>query len=256
MPSNTKGYTPLSVVMIVKNEEHRIRKCLEAVAWADEIVVLDTGSQDNTPQTCAELGAKVYHLDKWEGFGKARQRAVSLASNDWVFSLDADEIVSSRLQQAITTLRNEGFGDFIYRVKVQSYYLNKAIRFCGWQNEWHNRIFNRRESNFNAELVHETVLTSLPAYKLQGTLHHYTYPTKAMHKAKMELYGKLGAEKMAAAGKKSSPAKAVSRACFTFIKMFLLKGGVLDGLPGFKLCVTTAWGTWYKYHTLWKLNKS
>lgn len=256
MPSKTPGYTPLSVVMIVKNESHRIRKCLEAVAWADEIVVLDTGSQDSTPQTCAELGAKVYHLEKWEGFGKARRQAVSHASNDWVFSLDADEVVSPRLQQAIITLRDQGFGNYIYRVKVQSYYLNKIIRYCGWQNEWHNRIFNRLESNFNTELVHESVVSSLPVCKLSGTLHHYTYPTEAMHKAKMELYGNLGAQKMHVAGKKSNPFKALARASFTFIKMYLLKGGILDGLLGFKLCLTTAWGTWYKYHILWKLNKS
>ncbi|MCK9309885.1 MAG: glycosyltransferase family 2 protein [Candidatus Cloacimonetes bacterium] len=256
MPSNTQSYTHISVVMIVKNESQSIKKCLDSVAWADEIVVLDTGSTDDTPKICSAMGAKVFYLDKWDGFGKARQKAVSLASNDWVFSLDADEIVSPGLQKLILHLQHSGFGDCAYRVKVQSYYLGKRIRYCGWQNEWHTRLFNRQDGNFNSEAVHESIVCSKPICKLPGTLHHYTYPTTAIHKAKMTLYGDLGANKLHSKGKASNPIKALMRGSFTFFKMYFLKAGFLDGRHGFNLCKTTAWGTWYKYMVLWKLKES
>jgi len=248
--------SPISIVMIVKNESDKIEKCLQAVSWADEIVVLDTGSTDDTANKCQAMGAKVFYLDKWEGFGRARQKVVSLASNDWVFSLDADEIVSPELKESIMRLQQDGFGDCAYRVKVQSYYMGKKISYCGWQNEWHTRVFNRQDGNFNTEAVHESIVCNKPTCRLAGTLHHYTYPTTAIHKAKMKLYGELGAKKLLSKGKTSCPVKAIMRGFFTFFKMYVLKAGFLDGRHGFNLCKTTAWGTWYKYYSLWKLKES
>ena len=245
--------TALSVVLIVKNESDKIAKCLQAVAWADEIVVLDTGSTDDTVSICQALGARVFHLEQWEGFGNAKRQAVSLASNDWILSLDADEIVSSALKQHILRAQQDGFGDCVYRVERISYYLGKRIRFCGWQNEWHTRLFNRQDSNFNTKLVHESIVHNKPRCDLQGSLYHYTYPTAAIHKAKMKLYGDLGAKNLLGKGKTSNPVIAVARGSFTFFKMYVLQAGFLDGKHGFNLCKTTAWGTWYKYYALWKL---
>ena len=243
----------LSAVMIVKNESAVISRCLEAISWVDEIVALDTGSEDNTPQICQSYGAKVFHLTKWQGFGKARQEAVSLASNDWVFSVDADEVVSPQLKQSLLTLCGAGEGKYAYRIKVQSYYLGKKIRFCGWQNEWHLRVFNRQKGTFSNAVVHESVVTNQALGKLAGVLHHYTYPTMEVHHNKMKLYGDLGAKKMYDRGQKSNALKALLRGGFTFVKMYIFKLGFLDGREGFLLCQTTAWGTWYKYRQLAKL---
>ncbi len=248
--------TPISVVMIVKNEEAIIKRCLNAASWADEIVVLDTGSSDSTPQICKDLGAKVSYLDKWEGFGKARQQACSLASNDWVLSLDADEIVSEELAETLQKLRETRLEKASYRVRIRSHYLGKAINYCGWQKETHIRLFNRNWAGYNDALVHESLLSSVPVLCLSGTIEHYTYPTKARHLEKMKLYGSLGAEKLYNSGKKTSLAEAGLRAAFTFLKMYLLKLGFLDGWQGWELCKTTAWGTWYKYWLLWKKQKS
>ena len=256
MEVSKQSYTPISVVMIVKNETQIIRSCLRNVNWADEIIVLDTGSTDDTAKICFELGAKVFFAEKWEGFGKARQHAVSLASNEWIFSLDADELVSPSLQTEIKELRIHGFNDDAYRLNVKSYYLGKEIKFCGWQNESHVTLFNRQKGNFNDALVHESVKIEGHIGKLKGVLYHHTYPTKQIHIDKMIHYGKLGAIKMSNLGSKSSPLKAILRAAFTFIKMYILKGGFLDGKYGIDLCKTSAWGTWYKYYQLWKLNRS
>jgi len=256
MEVSKQNYTPISVVMIVKDEASIIESCLSTVSWADEIVVLDTGSSDNTPKICRDIGVRVYHSEKWEGFGKARQHAVSLASHDWIFSLDADEFVSPQLQEEIKQLRMDGFKFDAYRLIVKSYYLGKRINYCGWQNESHVTLFNRQKGNFNSALVHESVKIQGRVGKLKGVLHHHTYPTKEVHIDKMIRYGNLGAQKLRMLGKKSSPLKALSRATFTFLKMYVLKGGFLDGKNGFNLCKTTAWGTWYKYHQLWRLSDS
>ncbi len=248
--------TPISVVMIVKNEEAIIQRCLNAVTWADEICVLDTGSSDRTPQICRELGARVHHLAKWEGFGKARQQACALASNDWILSLDADEVVSPMLATQLQELRENGLEKASYRVNVRSHYLGKAIRYCGWQKETHIRFFNRQWAGFNDALVHESLLSQVPEKTLSGQLDHYTYPTRARHLEKMRFYGALGARKLYASGKRTSLVAGFLRAGFTFAKMYLLKLGFLDGKAGWELCKTTAWGTWYKYYLLWKMQKS
>jgi glycosyltransferase involved in cell wall biosynthesis len=249
------GYTPISIVMIVKNEAKIIRPCLKAAAWADEIVVLDTGSTDSTPQVCAEMGAKVYQLDKWEGFGKARQKAVSYASNDWIFSVDADEIVSPELKADIQRHCRDGFDFDAYRVPSKIYYLGKRINFCRWKNEVHVSVFNRTKGNFNDALVHESVKGISHIGMMKGLLHHYSYPDRETHIAKMKLYGEMGAQKLKARGKTSTPAAAFVRGLLTFLKMYIARGGILDGRHGFLYCQTTAWGTWYKYKQLWKINK-
>jgi len=249
-------YTPVSVVMIVKNEAKIIRPCLESASWADEIVVLDTGSEDNTVQICTEMGAKVFHLDKWEGFGKARQTAVKNATNDWIFSLDADEYASNKLISEISHLRNNGFGYSAYRIEAKSYYLGKKINYCGWQNESHISLFNRRKGTYNDAVVHESLILTGEVSRLKGIVHHHTYPTKDTHINKMIRYGELGAMKLKSMGKRSNPLKALLRGAFTFVKMYILRLGFLDGAHGFSLCKTTAWGTWYKYQRLWQLKKS
>mgnify|MGYP000918028314 FL=1 len=253
---NRTDMIPISVVMIVKNEESIIQRCLNAVQWAEEICVLDTGSSDRTPQICRELGAIVHFLPKWEGFGKARQQACTLATHDWILSLDADEVVSPGLAAQLKFMKKTGFEKVSYRVGVRSHYLGKAINYCGWQNETHIRLFNRQWAGYNDALVHESLVSSVPVKILPGLIEHYTYPSRKRHLEKMRFYGALGARKLYASGKRTSLAEAFFRAGFCFVKMYLLKLGFLDGKAGFDLCKTSSWGTWYKYYLLWKMRKS
>ncbi|MEN6444929.1 MAG: glycosyltransferase family 2 protein [Candidatus Cloacimonas sp.] len=245
----------LSAVLIVKNEAQNITRCFKSLAFADEIVVLDTGSNDETVNICKNLGAKVYYLDQWKGFGKAKQKAVDLAYYDWILSLDADEELSAELQKELQELKKRNFDNSAWRIKRRSFYLDKPIRFCGWQNDAPVRLFNRKKSRFNEKLVHEGIQTSQPIKKCKHYLWHYTNPTREQHFAKMRFYAELSAKQLYQQGKKSNELMALARGINKFCKMFIFQLGFLDGATGFILCKNSAWGIWYRYHLLGKMQK-
>ncbi len=241
----------ISAVIITKNEARNIAKCLDSLSFANEIVVLDTGSEDDTLDICRKRGCKVF-CTTWEGFGKAKKKAVELASNDWILSIDADEVLSSELQEEIRALADLGFTNRAFRLKRRSFYLGRMIRFCGWQKDAPLRLFNRLHGTFNEKEVHESVITPVPKIVLLNYMLHYTYPTLESHFSKMRLYGELGAKTERGRGKISDPVSPYLRAGLKFVKMYFIKLGFLDGYHGFLLCKNSAWGIWYKYHLLWK----
>ena len=145
----------LSAVIITLNEEHNIRRCLESLKWVDEIVVYDTGSNDKTLDICKEYNCSIYQQTKWEGFGKAKNEAVKFAKYDWIFSIDADEEVSEKLQIAIKQILNEPHKKNAYTVKRNSFYMGKMIKYSSWQRDYPLRLFNRQHGNFNLKSVHE-----------------------------------------------------------------------------------------------------
>ncbi len=245
--------TPLSAVLIVKNESAVIERCLDSLDWVDEIVVLDTGSTDATLEICAKRGCKTYSLENWEGFGKAKHEAVNQATYDWILSIDADEALSPTLQKELQSLRERGFAGCAWRLPRRSRYLGKIIRYCGWQNDAPLRIFNRKQGQFNANLVHEGIKTSQRQQTCKNWLEHYSYPTREGHFAKLRFYGELSARQKKEAGKRSNPFAAVIQAVLKFLKMYIVKLGFLDGRMGFQLCLNSSWGVWFKYHQLWKL---
>lgn len=244
----------ISAVLITKNEASRILKCLDSLSFADEIVVLDTGSTDATIDICQKHGCKVFS-SSWEGFGKAKAKAVSYASNDWILSIDADEVLSEALKKEIIRLRKDGFGQRCYRIKRRSFYLGKMIRFCGWQNDAPLRIFDRRLGSFNDAPVHERVINSAPRHTLKHYMLHYTYPDIESHYGKMRFYAELAANKAIASDKSIAPLSAEIRAGLKFLKMYFVKLGFLDGYTGLRLCLNSAWGQWYKYHLIWTRNR-
>lgn len=247
--------TPLSVVMIVKNESRNLPRCLDSLDWADEIVVLDTGSTDDTVDIARSRGCKTANLENWEGFGKAKQAAVELATHDWVLSIDADEVVSPELRKELQGLRQRDFEGLAWRLRRRSYYLGRSIRYCGWQNDAPLRLFHRRQGGFNSKPVHESVATDQKKRTCQGYLYHYTYPTREGHFSRMRLYGDLAARELSDKGKRSNPLEAIIRAKLKFLKMYILRLGFLDGWTGFQLCLNSAWGVGYKYFKLWKLGR-
>ncbi len=246
---------PLSVVLIVKNEAANIRRCLEAVAWADEITVLDTGSTDATVEICRAMGCQTHVLERWEGFGPAKQRAVDLATHDWILSLDADEILSPELESEIQDLQRQDFHGCAWRLKRRSYYLGCPIRHCGWQNDAPLRLFDRRQGGFEPKLVHEGVRSSQEIRTCKGWLHHFTYPTREVHFSRMRFYAELAARQKKEQGRRSHPLEAVLRAAGKFLRMYVAQQGFLDGRAGWQLCRDSAWGVWYRYHLLWKLSR-
>nr|MDK2850884.1 hypothetical protein [Candidatus Cloacimonadota bacterium] len=234
----------ISAVLIVKNERQNIVDCLSDLHWVDDIVVLDTGSEDDTAALAEQSGARVFHQEQWEGFGKAKQEATNLALYDWILSIDADERLSPELQEELISLKDRDFEGKAWQIKRLSYYLGKPIRFCGWQNDKPLRLFNRKYGGFNDKTVHESIKVSQEKALCKGLIYHNTYPDTAIHFRKMRLYAELSRNNMPS---HIFPCEPEIRATFKFIKMYLIKLGFLDGYHGFLLCKNSAWGIWYKY---------
>ncbi len=244
----------VSVAIITKNEEHNIRYCLESVRWADEVVVVDSGSTDATTDICREFGCRVFETS-WLGFAKTKQFAVNQCTNEWVFVLDADEVVSERLQAAIPAIINHsGYNGF--RIKRESFYLGKAIKYSGWNRDFTLRLFRKDKGRFNNKLVHESVFIHEGMIgEVRHPILHYTYPRVEVHIEKMVRYAKLGAEQRYADGKRSNFVRPMISGMFKFFKMFVLKAGMLDGKEGLILALNASFGEYLKYIFLWEKSR-
>ncbi len=243
----------LSVIIITKNEASHIARCLESVAWADEIIVFDSGSLDDTVGICRRYTEKIYTTD-WPGFGIQKQRALEKATGDWVLSLDADEVVTSELkselEHAVKTGHYHGF-----EIARSSSYCGRAMRHGGWWPDYVLRLFRRQTGRFTDVVVHERVI-------VQGAIGRLTMPL--MHDAFVDLdevlhkvnsYSSLGAQQLYQKGGKSSFAKAIFKAIWTFNRTYWLKAAFLDGRQGFMLAISNAEGTYYKYLKLLELQQ-
>jgi glycosyltransferase involved in cell wall biosynthesis len=240
--------TKLSVIIITKNEAENIRACLESVAWADEIVVVDSGSTDATVKICLELGAKV-HVHDWPGFGMQKNRALSYATHEWVFSIDADERVTPELQsQLIKAMQNET-GDGYYLPRL-SQFCGKFIRHSGWYPDYVLRLFRRSRGRFSDNMVHERVILEGTAARLSSPLLHYSYLSQADVQRKTEQYARAGAIQMIKNGKTPTFADAPLRAGWAFIRTYFLRLGFLDGIAGFNIALMNSRTTYLKYHQL------
>lgn len=247
------GMLKLSAVIITRNEAANIRRCLESLNWVDEIVILDSGSTDNTLKICAEYKCRIFQTE-WLGFGKTKQKAVDLAVNDWVLSIDADEEVSLPLQNTIKSLliNPQCHG---YRVNRRSFYLGRQIRYSGWNRDYPLRLFHRGSGRFNNRIIHESVVISGTIGTISEILWHHTYPNLDTHLRKINEYSLLGARQMAEEGRTSSPFAACLRGWLKFCKMYLLQFGFLDGKTGFILAINSAYGVYLKYLRLWLIRK-
>ncbi|MDY0152346.1 MAG: glycosyltransferase family 2 protein [Candidatus Cloacimonas sp.] len=245
----------LSCVLIVKNEAHNIARCLNALGWANEIIVLDTGSTDNTAELCKNLGAKLFYLDNWEGFGKAKQAAVELAQYPWVLSIDADEVVSPELQQAIQTTINKADSYVGYRIKRSTWFITRWIKHCGWDKDYPLRLFRKDSGAFTPDLVHESIKVSGRVGILQEPLLHYSYPSLEQHQTRLIFYGRLWAEEQQRKGKQSSISSAIFHSIWKFISMYFWQKGWLDGKAGLLLSISSAFSVYYKHVRLWELQQ-
>lgn len=243
----------LSVILITKNEAANIRACLESVAWANEIIVVDSGSTDDTVTIARQMGAQVYEHD-WPGFGPQKNRALGYASKDWVFSIDADERITSELRAEIEKiLYAEQASDF-YIVSRLSNYCGRFMRHSGWYPDLLPRLFKRGKARFSDDLVHERLIVEGDAGELRGILLHYAFEDLDEVLHKVNQYSTAGARMMQQRGRKTSLAGAVLRGIWSFLRTYVLRGGFLDGREGFMLAVSNAEGTYYRYLKLMLLN--
>lgn len=252
------GQTPekltLSVVIITKNEARHIAACLDSVSFADEIIVLDSGSTDGTPDIAQAKGAKVTIVDDWPGFGPQKNRALDLATKDWVLSIDADERVTPELAKAIQNMLGQPSHD-AYNIARLSSFGGRWIRHSGWWPDHVLRLFRRGTARFTDAVVHEKVVPQSPPAVLPGYFLHYPYADMAAMVAKVNRYSSDAADMMHARGKKTSVAGICGHALWTFIRIYFMRRGFLDGKEGLILALTAASGSFFRYTKLYFLGR-
>ena len=247
----------ISATIITFNEESNIKAACESVAWADEIVVVDSNSTDKTRDIAASCGARVI-INEWPGFGAQKQFAVNRATHDWIFSLDADERVSDQLRNSIETLKNHRHGDEAdaFVVARRTYYQGRWISGGGWYPDYQLRLFNRTRGHWKLRQVHESVEMEPGARigELGGDLLHYTSPNAAHHHRMIgERYAPLAAQQMFEEGRRTSVFGVATAGPAAFLRSFLLKGGFRDGFAGFTIASFAAHHAFLKYLMLWEM---
>jgi len=238
----------LSVILITRNEAANIRACLESVAWADEIIVVDSGSTDDTAAIAAAAGARVYQHD-WPGFGPQKNRALGYATGDWILSIDADERVPPALHAEIVRVLSSPDFDG-YCCPRLSQFCGKFVRHGGWYPDYVLRLFKRGAGKFIDSLVHESVQIGGATARLKTPLLHYSYLTPEDVERKVEHYSTAAARQMFLAGCSSSLAGAAASAGWAFVRTYLLRLGMLDGRAGWGIARMNARTTWLKYRKL------
>jgi glycosyltransferase involved in cell wall biosynthesis len=240
--------TALSVAVITKNEAHRIERCLQSVAFADQVVVVDSGSTDDTVAVARRLGAEVQVTQDWPGFGVQKNRALGICRHPWVLSIDADEEVSEQLQLSVRAVL-DGVGD----PPANGYWIRRTSRFCGqtirfglWRNDRVLRLFRREGGRFTDDLVHERVICAEPVGELQGTLFHDSVDSIEDAREKTFRYARAGAIQLRARGK-GGTVSAWTHAIWSFVRGYVLRLGFLDGRNGLILACLTAQGTYWRY---------
>lgn len=228
----------LSVVIISQNEERFIADAVKSALFADEVLVLDSGSTDNTCKIAQESGAKVLHQD-WLGFGRQKNKAVELAKNNWVFVLDSDERITPELQlEIINTLKNPVLDG--YHVARLNNFFGKYIKYCGLYPDYSIRLFNKQKGIFNEATVHESVQIQGEADKLKNHMLHLAFNTVDEFSNKQKKYAKLSQ-------KKKNLVKAFISPIWTFFKIYILRLGFLEGWRGLLIAKVYAQYTFWKY---------
>ena len=244
----------LSVVVITFNEEANIEACLASVSFADEIVILDSGSTDRTVELARGYTDKVHH-HPWDGYTGQRNRAHDLASGDWILSLDADERVTPGLADEIREVLSGGNDPVGYYLPYKVFYRDKWLRHGGFYPEKHLRLFRRGRGAYGDRAVHEAIRVDGPTGRLTGHIEHYTYQSVTDYLERMDRYSTLSAAQYARQGRTSGPWGMTGHALFNFIQMYFLKRGFLDGYEGFLMAVLYSMYTFTKYAKLRELTK-
>jgi glycosyltransferase involved in cell wall biosynthesis len=244
----------LSVVVIARNEEQVIARCLESVRFAEELIVLDGGSTDRTVEICEGLGARVERAPDWPGFGPQKNRVLALATGDWVLSIDADEWLSPELAAEVRARAGTGAAA-AYALPRRSSFCGRFMRHGGWWPDYVVRLFRRGSARFSDDAVHERLIVDGRIERLNGVLMHESIRDLGDALGKIDRYSSAGAAMLHREGRRATLATAVLRGGWTFLRTYLLRGGFLDGREGFMVAVYNAENTYYKYVKLMLLRQ-
>jgi glycosyltransferase involved in cell wall biosynthesis len=245
----------ISVIIITRNEQERLERTLESVAWADEIVIVDSGSTDRTEEIARRYTDRFFAMP-WEGYGVQKQRALERATGDWVLSIDADEAVSPELRRSIEQSVRETGGAAGFRMELHTEFLGAWLGSRGWHREWKLRLFRRDLARFDASIVHEGIRLAGKVADLEGVLLHYHYRGFADQVEKVNRYSSLMAERQYAGGKRVGITASLTHGAAGFLKSFVLQGRFLHGHAGFVYAAFSGMYSFLKYLKLWELRRS
>lgn len=236
----------ISGIVIVKNEEARIGRCLESMHWLDEIVVVDSGSTDGTREICTHYDKVRFFSHEWEGFGRQKNIALQAAVGEWVLSVDADELVTSELVAEIDRVLQSPKCDGYY-IQRKNFYRGKWIRHSGWWPDPVLRLFRRDKGRFSDRMVHESVELEGTAGYLKAALEHHSFATVTDFIKKADDYSTLGALMLMQHGRRASASLALLKSFAAFVKTLVVKRGFLDGFSGVLIAYSNATGVFYRY---------
>ena len=240
--------------MITRNEAHNIEACLQSVLFADQLVVLDSHSSDNTVDIAEKMGAEVSQSADWRGFGIQKNRVLALARCDWVLSIDADERLSPELEAEIASaLVNPQFD--VYSMPRLSSYCGQNMRHSGWYPDRVTRLFKRDAARFSDDLVHEKIISVRTVGHLHQHLLHESFTSFEAVLDKANRYSTAGAQALFKRGGEASLSKALSHGLWAFFRTYILRLGFLDGRMGLVLAISNAEGTYYRYLKLWLMSR-
>jgi len=243
----------LSALVIAYNEEDNIERCLEGLAFADEIVVVDSFSTDRSVELAKRFTDKVVQRE-FRGFSEQKNAAIELATQDWVLFVDADEVVTEDLAAAIRdAIESDKFNG--YRVPRRTTFLGREMRHCGWYPDHQLRLARKDKARFPARLVHETMVVEGTVGTLKPDLIHHSYPSLADYTRKMLLYARAAARQKQLDGRRFRVTDLLLKPGLSFVKMYVWEQGYRDGLHGFVLSVLTACSTALRYAMLWEFKR-
>jgi len=240
----------ISVTLITKNEEKNISDCLNSVKWADEIIIVDSESTDRTVEIAKQFTDKVFNR-KWGGYVPQKRYALSLASNEWVLSLDADERVTPELKDEIINLSPGDYSGF--NIRRKNFLINKEITSCGWEKDHQLRLFKRNKADLNDRLVHEKFVVEGKVGTLNSPMLHYTFSSFKEYFEKINNYTSLKAEELLSKKKKVGGWTIFSHTVSAFFAFFFIRRGFKDGVYGLIISLLHSVSTMMNYIKLWEL---
>ena len=243
---------PISVCILVKNEESNLINSLPALSIFKEVLVYDSGSTDKSLEICEQFGAKVIS-GEWLGFSESRKKLFSEASQPWIFWLDADEVLTSELASELKSVFSSEIKCQGFEINRMVFFLGKKIRHGEWFPDWNLRIFRADSWRMDDRDVHESVNLRGSRLRLSGLLEHYSYQDWNDRAQRMEHYSNLWAQMKQEQGSKTFSGEGSIRALWRFFRAYILKFGFLDGLIGFKIAISVASEVALKYKKLHQL---
>ncbi len=245
----------LSAIIITKNGESQIGRCIDSVAWADEVVIVDSGSTDRTVEISRERGAKVFQTPDFPGHGPQKNRALDRASGEWIISLDSDEWATPELRREIEQAMASPDGNAAFAMPRRSSFCGQYMKHSGWWPDYVTRLFRRDSARFSEDHTHDRLIVNGTMGKLRQPVYHEAITDLDQMISKMNLYSTSSSRIFHKHGRRASFGTALLHGWWAFMRTYFLRLGFLDGRAGLMLAIANAEGSYYRYLKLMLLSE-